>query len=172
MSKIKIRSGEPSDLGALEGLYPLAFPDEDLLSVVRALSAAKGDALSLVAIVDSRIVGNVFFSHCRVGETKATLLGPLAVTPERQQQGVGSALVAAGLNRMKDEGARIACVLGDPGYYQRFGFRPDSRIEPPFRLPEEWSEAWQSQYLGDEKPRAAGKLQVPEPWMDEALWLP
>jgi putative acetyltransferase len=73
---------------------------------------------------------------------------------------------------MKDEGARIACVLGDPSYYQRFGFRPDSRIEPPFRLPEEWSGAWQSQYLGDEKPRAAGKLEVPAPWMDEALWLP
>lgn len=172
MSKIEIRKGEPSDFGAIEGLYPLAFPDEDLLPVVRALDAATGEALSLVAIVESRIVGHVFFSRCRVGETKAALLGPLAVTPDRQRQGIGTTLVAAGLNRLKDEGVRIVCVLGDPNYYQRFGFRPDTRIEPPYRLPKEWTEAWQSQYFGDEKVRYARKLEVPAPWMNEALWLP
>jgi putative acetyltransferase len=172
MSRIEIRAGEPSDLGALEVLYPLAFPNEDLLPVVRALDAATGDALSLVAIAESRIVGHVFFSRCRVGDAKAALLGPLAVAPERQRQGIGTALVAAGLNRMKDEGARIVCVLGDPNYYQRFGFQPDTRIEPPYRLPEEWGEAWQSQCPGDENLRCAGKLEVPAPWMDEALWLP
>ena len=172
ISKIKIRAAEPADLGALESLYPLAFPDEDLLPIVRALHSMPNDALSLVAVVDSRIVGHVFFSRCRVGDVKAALLGPLAVTPERQREGLGSALVNAGLDRMKEEGIRVVCVLGDPAYYRRFGFCPDASIEPPYRLPEEWSEAWQSKCLGDAEAPRAGRLEVPAPWMNEALWLP
>jgi putative acetyltransferase len=172
MSKFEIRDAASSDIGTLEALYPLAFPDEDLLPIVRALHSMPNDALSLVAVVDSRIVGQLYFSRCGVGSAKCALLGPLAVLPERQREGVGTALVTAGLDRMKEKGATAACVLGDPAYYRRFGFRPDARIEPPYRLPEEWSEAWQSKYLGDADATCAGKLEVPAPWMQESLWLP
>ena len=172
ISKIKIRAAEPADLGALESLYPLAFPDEDLLPIVRALHSMPNDALSLVAVVDSRIVGHVFFSRCRVADVKAALLGPLAVSPERQREGFGTALVNAGLDRMKEEGAVAVCVLGDPAYYRRFGVRPDTSIEPPYRLPEEWNEAWRSKCLGDAEAPCTGKLEVPAPWMHETLWLP
>ena len=172
MSNIEIRKAAPSDFSALESLYPLAFPDEDLLPIVRALHSMPGGALSLVGVDHSIVLGHVFFSRCRVGDAKATLLGPIAVSPERQREGVGTALVTAGLNRMREEGARIACVLGDPAYYRRFGFRPDPHIEPPYRLPEEWSEAWQSQYLSVAEVNCTGKLEVPAPWMHEALWLP
>jgi putative acetyltransferase len=172
MPQPEIRFAEPSDLGALESLYPLAFPDEDLLPIVRALHSAPGDAMSLIAAVNAQVVGHAVFSRCRVGNAMAALLGPLAVVPEGQRQGIGTALVTAGLDQMRDEGARVVCVLGDPDYYRRFGFRPDPRIEPPYRLPEAWREAWQSQYLNDGEPSCAGKLEVPAPWLHEALWLP
>ena len=172
MSQPEIRVAEPSDLGALESLYPLAFPDEDLLPIMRALHSAPGDAMSLIAAVNARVVGHVVMSRCRVGDAAAALLGPLAVVPERQRQGIGTALVTVGLDRMRDKGARVVCVLGDPNYYQRFGFRPDPRIEPPYPLPEAWREAWQSQYLSDAEASCAGKLEVPAAWLHEELWLP
>lgn len=51
-------------------------------------------------------------------------LGPLAVRPDRWRQGIGRALVAAGLAELRALGARGCVVLGDPGYYGRLGFSP------------------------------------------------
>jgi putative acetyltransferase len=83
---------------AIELLYPDAFPDEDLLPLVRDLLPDTTVTTSIVGEIDSKIVGHVIFTKCGVvGEqTKAALLGPLVVTPARQGQGIGSALVRAG----------------------------------------------------------------------------
>ena len=53
-------------------------------------------------------------------------LGPLAVAPQHQNQGVGTALVEAGLSLCRENNARLIAVLGDPRYYARFGFKPAS----------------------------------------------
>ena len=170
----EIRESNSGDIDAIVSMYPLAFPDEDLVPVVRDLLADPQVALSLVATIDDQIVGHVVFTTCAVegSSLKTSLLAPLAVAPSHQRQGVGSAIVNAGLKRLTDSGVDGVFVLGDPAYYSRLGFVPDSAIQPPYPLPAEWYSAWQSQFLGDASPPGTGKLAVPSQWLDPALWAP
>ena len=102
----------------------------------------------------------------------AALLGPLAVAPAWQRRGIGSAIVDVGLQRLMNEDVGVVCVLGDPAYYSRLGFAKDTLIEPPFPLPDEWRDAWQSQYLDDTSAPCSGELAVPPLWLQPALWAP
>jgi putative acetyltransferase len=170
--KLKIRDGVSADVGAIELLYPDAFPNEDLLPLVRDLLPDTMVTTSIVGEIDSKIVGHVIFTKCGVtGErTNAALLGPLAVTPARQGQGIGSALVRAGLWQLKDKDVRFVCVLGDPAFYGRLGFLPEASIRPPYRLPAEYDGAWQSHTLCDTGDAYSGELSVPEQWQQPYLW--
>ncbi len=175
MTEPEIRPGDANDLVALEALYPAAFPDEDLLPLVRALLAeAEGAVLSLVAVSGSALVGHILFTRCGVeGQgAEAALLGPLAIAPDRQRSGIGTLLIAAGLERLESCRTSRVLVLGDPDYYGRFGFAPDAAILPPYRLPQDWHDAWQSRAVGVGASAISGRLQVPAPWRDQALWLP
>ncbi|MDK9695692.1 MAG: N-acetyltransferase [Siculibacillus sp.] len=171
---IEIRESRREDLAALEVLHPAAFPDEDLLPLVRDLVGAGGDVLSLVAIADGELVGHVAFTRCGVaGRTeRIDLLGPLAVAPARQRRGIGAALVGEGLRRLKDDGGSLVLVAGDPAYYARFGFVPEERVVPPYPLPEEWRGGWRSVGFGEIEPPLEGVLEVPPLWMRPALWAP
>jgi len=174
MERIEIRESVQGDLAAIERLYPDAFPDEDLLPLVRGLLQGTVDVLSLAGIIDSSLVGHVIFTTCDLAgnNNKVALLGPLAVASAWQKQGIGSELMRAGLYRLEKAGVSHICVLGDPAYYERFGFTPEARITPPYALPPEWSDAWQSMSLGSTERPISGKLSVPEPWLSPALWLP
>ncbi len=173
---LTIRRSTPDDIASIEAIYPLAFPDEDLLPVVRDLLADPGVALSLVGEIDGAIVGHVIFTRCGIGQdaTGASMLAPLAVTPSHHGQGIGSALVRFGLEMLRDDGIDTVLVLGDPAFYGRLGFRTESRIRTPYPLPAEWASAWQSQRLGDSLGNSptmpAGTLSVPAQWRDPALW--
>jgi len=170
--KIEIREGEPRDVPLIEALYPQAFPEEDLLPLVKELLEEASTVYSLVAIVGGVLVGHVIFTTCEIaGNTdKVALLGPLAVAPAHQRQGIGSVMVNAGLARMKNAGMDCVLVLGDPAYYGRFGFEPDDGVTPPYPLPDEWHDAWQSRSLSQEKKPIHGKLIVTQPWRQKALW--
>lgn len=176
--KLEMRDSVPSDLGAIESLYLVAFPDEDLLPLVRDLLQDTTITTSIVGVIDSRIIGHVIFTKCRVvgKRPSAALLGPLVVTPAWQGQGIGSAIVRAGLRRLEDAGVDRVFVLGDPAYYGRFGFHSESFVEPPFPFspgfPPEWDGAWQSRDFGETTTPCAGKLSVPPPWLKPALWAP
>lgn len=170
--RLVIRESTFADVAAIEAIYPLAFPDEDLLPVVKSLLAAPEVAMSMVGEIDGSVVGNIIFTSCGVNEvtTGASLLAPLAVTPSHHGQGIGSALIRAGIECLREKGIGIVLVLGDPAFYGRAGFRTESRIEPPYPLPAEWASAWQSQELGDSVSMPKGKLCVPRQWHDPALW--
>jgi len=172
MGKLEIRGSVPADLGAIEGLYPDAFPDEDLLPLVRDLLPDNTVATSIVAEIDSEIVGHVIFTHCDVigQRLNASLLAPLVVKVTRHGQGIGSALVYAGLQQLRDRGVHFVCVLGDPAFYGRLGFLPDSSIRPPYRLPAKYAGAWQSQSLFDSEVAYSGELSVPAQWRQPSLW--
>jgi putative acetyltransferase len=169
-----VRDSVRADSAALEVLYPAAFPDEDLLPLLRELLPDLEVTTSLVGVIDSCIVAHVVFTRCFLegSNTGVTLLAPLAVAPEWQRQGVGTSLVRAGLERMHAMDVGLVCVLGDPAYYSRLGFVPESEIDPPYQLPSEWQGAWQSQTLGDRAKPGAGKLSVPRQWQASSLWLP
>lgn len=170
--KIEIRESAPGDISLIEELYPDAFPDEDLLPLVRELLGEGTGILSLVALAGETLAGHIVFTMCGIaGEPgKAALLGPLAVAPARQRQGIGSALVRAGLQRLESAGVARVCVLGDPAYYGRFGFAPDARITPPYPLPEAWRDAWRSLGLHADDSALSGPLSVPTPWRRPELW--
>lgn len=173
-NELQIRESAPADAARLESLYPLAFPEEDLLPLVRELSRNPAIAWCFTGAIRTEIVAHVIFTRCSVAGVveKAALLGPLAVAPPWQRRGIGTAMVREGLRRLDAAGVILVCVLGDPAYYGRLGFLPETLVEPPFALPPEWEGAWQSRYLGEAASRCAGKLRVPEPWLEPTLWAP
>lgn len=83
-------------------------------------------ALSLVALVNKQVVGTAVFSNVTIqtndGHIDSVALAPLAVRPAYQRSGVGTALVREGLRICSLRGTSAVLVLGDPAYYQRFGF--------------------------------------------------
>lgn len=169
---IEVRETAPNDFAAIEALYPRAFPDEDLSPIVRALLAGEDGVLSLTGVTGGEFAGHVLFTRCEVADcdTELALLAPLAIEPAVQRKGVGSALVRNGLERLKQAGTGHVFVLGDPAYYARFGFAPELAVAPPYPLPEEWQDAWQSVALSDGAPRLKGKLIVPPAWREPKLW--
>ncbi len=169
---VEIRESAHDDAGPTKQLYREAFPDEDLFPVVSALQQEETGVLSLLATADDAVVGHVAFTTCLVGEgaDAVALLAPLGVAPAAQRKGVGGALVREGLRRLETASVTHVYVLGDPAYYSRFGFRQEDRVTPPYDLPAEWRSAWQSLSLRGAGVPPNGRLVVPAPWRDEALW--
>jgi putative acetyltransferase len=77
------------------------------------------------------VVGHIFFSPVEIDDAgagvRAAGLGPMAVMPGRQRQGVGSRLIRAGLDACRQAGFDVVVVIGHPTYYPRFGFVPAAR---------------------------------------------
>ena len=174
MHKINIRQSRPDDLPSIERLYPAAFPDEDLLPLVRHLLMHESGIRSLVAEAGQTLAGHILFTLCSISgsDIRAALLAPLAVAPEQQRKGVGTALIREGLRLLGLQDVSQVYVLGDPAYYGRSGFEPETGVTPPYPLPEQWRDAWQSLRLGSAPPPAQGELLLPEVWMQPVLWGP
>lgn len=106
-----------------EAMLMLAQSSGTEASIVEALRADGALALSLVAEEDGEVVGYLAASAARIGKQHGWgLIGPLAVLPSRQRQGIGTALMAEALRRLRAT-SRGAALVGDPVYYSRFGFR-------------------------------------------------
>lgn len=125
-----IRPETPADTPAIFALTERAFtghPHSDGTEphIVSALRAAGALILSLVAEVDGTVVGHVALSPVAISDGTPGWygLGPVSVEPAFQQRGIGAALVREGLERLAARGAAGCVVLGDPGYYARFGFQ-------------------------------------------------
>lgn len=170
----EVRASTPGDLDAIEAIYPDAFPNEDLVPLVRDLLTGQNDVLSLVGTVGSSLIAHVIFTKCSVrgSPLEVALLGPVAVAPAWQKRGAGSRIIRSGLQRLQHDGMRRVFVLGDPAYYGRFGFSPEANVAPPYTLPSEWGDAWQSIRLGAGDDPASGTICLPKPWMREDLWAP
>ena len=118
----------PQDYAAVEDLTEQAFGQTAEAEVVRRVRQQSDlHPLSLVAVRDQAIIGHVLFSKITLTGTKTSGLlfglGPVSVHPEHQRQGIGSALIREGLSMCESSGSLACFVLGNPTYYQRFGFR-------------------------------------------------
>ena len=102
--------------------HPYSRQTEHL--IVEALRAADALEVSLVAESEGEVVGHVAFSAASIGgsSTGWLLLGPVAVQPARQGEGIGRALLEAGLDALRSRGAGGCVLVGDPAFYRRFGF--------------------------------------------------
>jgi putative acetyltransferase len=135
-----IRCECPDDIPAIHAVIKEAFGRPDEADLVDALRASGALALSLVADVGGRIVGHVGFSPITIGGIHHALaLAPVAVAPPCQRRGIGAALVRRGLEQCRDIPCPVVVVLGEPAYYNRFGFIPASAygISCPFPVPDE-----------------------------------
>ena len=140
---ITIRDEEASDVDRIRELIREAFKSADHSSgaewkIVDGLREAGALTVSLVAHEDDRAVGHVAVSPVAVGDADGWYgLGPVAVIPELQGNGIGSALVEEALHRLRLTGASGCVVLGEPGFYTRFGFSHDpslsyADVPPPY----------------------------------------
>ncbi|MTI14692.1 GNAT family N-acetyltransferase [Sansalvadorimonas verongulae] len=161
---MQIRLEQPSDIEAIRTLQYAAFknhphhepgaePTEHL--IVDKLRDAGALTLSLVVEVNGELVGHLAFSPVNVGEKSQGWygLGPVGVKPSEQSRSIGSALINEAHKRMKELGAQGLVVMGDPAYYQRFGYQQMEAINFP-GIPAEY---FMAQPLSDEVP--AGDVQ-------------
>lgn len=140
MSKLdpKIRLEMPADRGAIHMVNSAAFGRASEADLVDSLRKEGAVLASIVAELDGQIAGHVLFSRMLVetadGRVAAVALAPVAVLPEFQRQGIGGKLIHHGLELLRQQGERIAIVLGRPEYYPRFGFSVEkaAALESPF----------------------------------------
>ena len=140
---VEIRREESGDAAAVRAVNEEAFGRPNEADLVEALRRSGKVALSLVAVDEGEVVGHVLFTAVTLGGAERrggwAGLGPLAVRPEFQNRGIGSALVTAGLEACRRAGCEVVVVLGHPTYYRRFGFRPANQysLQCEFAVPED-----------------------------------
>jgi putative acetyltransferase len=138
MCTVRIRPETPADIAAITVLIDAAFigmpyAEGDEAELVVKLRRLGDLPVSLVAEEHGRIVGHVAFSPAQSADHQPGwfALGPIAVLPERQGNGIGLALVTAGLEAISALGARGCILIGHPGLYRRAGFIHAPENAPP-----------------------------------------
>ncbi|MDG2533428.1 N-acetyltransferase [Sphingomonas sp. HITSZ_GF] len=140
---IAIRPATGGDVAAIDALLRRCFPAEDEAKLVQRLCIDGDMVLTLVADDEDTgaLAGMIAFSRMEAEiagkPIAAVALAPLAVEKAWRQQGVGEALIQAGIDQLGAAGAMLCFVLGEPGYYERFGFAA------------EWAQGFASPYAGE-----------------------
>ena len=132
-----IRKEEPKDIEQVRGILRSVFPTHAENKLVDALRENGKAILSRVAVDHEDVLGHILFSAVSTtppeegaapDEAKGIGLAPVAVRPDSQSLGIGSALIQNGLDLCKGLGFDYCVVLGSPEYYGRFGFQKASRF--------------------------------------------
>lgn len=137
-----IREERPSDIAAIHRINASAFDTEAEANLVDVLRAQNAIIVSLVAEENGQPVGHILFSPVTLSPPstlKLAGLAPMAVLPEYQNRGIGSALVRSGIEACRKRGFDGIVVLGHAHYYPRFGFVPASRfgLRTEYDVPDE-----------------------------------
>jgi putative acetyltransferase len=180
-----IRGELPGDCEAVRNIHRRAFGDHGpadhgrvVASLVDSLreTITPANGLSLVAEHNGQIVGHVMFTRGLLDAPRRLVevhvLSPLAVMPEHQKRGIGSALVRHGLKAVAEQAVPLVFVEGDPRYYSRFGFAPgrdQGFRKPSLRIPDA---AFQAIKLPRYEPWMTGTLVYAEPfWRHDSVGL-
>jgi putative acetyltransferase len=174
---ILVRPEQPADVEAVQRVIAAAFPVVDGTADGTVVEVGLNDdlrrdpawipALSLVAVRDGRVVGQLTSSYGTLtdpagGRTKVVGIGPVAVHPQEQGSGVGRALLTSVIDRARQAGEAALVLLGDPAFYGRFGFRPavDAGIAAP---DPRWGEHFQALVLNPDA-RLSGRFAYAAPF--------
>ncbi len=127
--ELEIRSETVGDVDFIAEVTVAAFKDIEFSShteqfIVADLRRANVLTISLVAELDTEIVGHIGFSPVTLSDGSSDWygLGPVSVLPEHQRRGIGKSLIEEGLFQLRDLKARGCCLVGHPEYYRQFGF--------------------------------------------------
>ncbi|MFD5032550.1 GNAT family N-acetyltransferase [Streptomyces sp. NPDC058405] len=124
------RAETSADIPTIRDISLAAFDtplEADLVDALRA-DPSWINGLSIVATdQDGVLIGHALLTRCHIDDTPALCLGPVAVWPEYQKTGAGSAAIRASLQAAKELGEHFVTVLGHPTYYPRFGFTRASK---------------------------------------------
>jgi putative acetyltransferase len=140
---IRIRQEVDTDFQNVYELISASFGRENEAKLVDNLrvSNALVPALSLVALINNKIVGHILLSKIVIindyqTEFESLALAPLSVEPEYQKRGIGSTLIKAGIEKAKELNFKSVIVLGHKAYYPKFGFMPADKwsIKAPFTV--------------------------------------
>ena len=133
--EIAIRNETDADVAAITEVTIAAFKTLDISNhteqfIIKALRAAKALTVSLVAELNGRVIGHIAFSPVSISDGTQNWygLGPLSVLPEYQRKGIGRALIQEGLSRLKGLNAKGCCLVGQPEYYRKVGFKNIPRL--------------------------------------------
>ena len=162
-----IRRSTDSDLAAIRGIHMSTFGQAQGQEIVELVNGLLGDEtakplLSLVAEINGKIVGHILFTRAilqpEYQDVSVRILAPLAVSRELQGKGIGGSLIMEGLKQLAQSGAGLVFVLGHPGYYPKYGFRPAGVLgfEAPYPIPSVHADAWMVQEL---QPGVIGNVQ-------------
>jgi putative acetyltransferase len=153
---VQIRNETGADVPAIEAVTAAAFlnaphTDHTEQFIANMLRNAGKLTISLVAEAEGAVIGHVAVSPVSISDGASGWfgLGPIAVIPEHQRRGVGSRLVSEALRILRERGAAGCVVVGEPGYYSRFGFQAD----PNLVFPDVPPEYFQSISFGSSRPR-------------------
>jgi putative acetyltransferase len=168
-----IRRETPQDVDAISAVITAAFrrgpgaPEPPEAALVSRLRADIGwlPALSLVAVNDDVVIGHVVCTRGFVDDTPALGLGPISVLPERQGGGVGHALMHSVLGAADASGEPLVALLGDPVFYQRFGFVASSTLAIAAPDPA-WGSHFQTRVLSLVPRGLTGKFRYASPFAE------
>ena len=162
---VEVRTERGEDRFAVQDVVARAFGQTDEADLVDALRGDPAwiDELSVVGTLGGRVVGHALMTRLLVGDGSALALAPVAVAPEAQGRGVGSAMVRELLARAAATGReRLVVVVGEPAYYARFGFVPASGLG--ISGFDEAGDAFQAMALGDPAVAPRGRVRYPAPF--------
>ncbi|TBR62040.1 GNAT family N-acetyltransferase [Westiellopsis prolifica IICB1] len=117
------------EIFAIRQLITEAFSQVKVAELVDIIRKSENfiPELSLVAVENAEVLGHILFSQIIIETPNQSIpslaLAPLAVKPSHQRQGIGSKLVEVGLSKCREFDYSVVIVVGEPGYYQRFGFQ-------------------------------------------------
>lgn len=135
---MQIREETEDDYRAIAAVNRRAFGGDHEVNLIEKLRDGGLVIASLVAVDENKMLGHILFSRLPVEidgrPVNAAALSPMCVRPTHQRTGIGSRLIARGLELMKEKSVDAVLVLGHKNYYPRFGFSADHtrKLVSPF----------------------------------------
>jgi len=136
-STVKVRNESPSDAAIVYDVIRAAFGREDEARLVQTLHKNGNSAVAVMGVLDDKVVAHCVLAKL-VSPKDCLGLGPVSVLPEYQNQGIGKRIIGKTLRQAQASGWNGVFVLGDPDYYERFGFSYEMASTFPAPFPREY----------------------------------